>query len=237
MTQSPMLESNLIQIAGVMDEAEAAMLQQCGISYLGFPLRLSVHKEDLTVKEAAKIIKGLDSLVNGVLITYLHTAAEIDDLCQTLGVKILQLHGDILPNELNQLKLLRPDLTVIKSLIVGLQNNQALESMMKELSEFVDAFIIDTFDPKTGASGATGHTHDWSVSQRLVELSDRPVILAGGLTSENVRKAILEVKPAGVDSHTGVENATGRKSREKVEAFVGEARAAFSILKGTTRGP
>jgi phosphoribosylanthranilate isomerase len=48
---------------------------------------------------------------------------------------------------------------------------------------------------------------------------DRPVILAGGLTPDNVRAAIQQVRPAGVDAHTGVEDAGGRKSREKVEEF------------------
>ena len=235
--QGTMLEHNVIQIAGVMDEVEASMLQQCGIKYLGFPLRLPVHKEDLTEKEAAKVIKGLDPSVFGVLITYLESAAEIVDLCQTVGVRIVQLHGNIHVDDLKHLKVLRPDLTVIKSLVIGLHGNEALESTMHDLSEFVDAFITDTYNPETGASGATGKTHDWSVSHRLVELSDRPVILAGGLTPENVRRAILEVKPTGVDSHTGVEDATGRKSRVKVQAFVGEAQAAFSMLKGTTGGP
>jgi phosphoribosylanthranilate isomerase len=55
-----------------------------------------------------------------------------------------------------------------------------------------------------------------------VELADRPIILAGGLTPENVKRAILEVRPAGVDSHTGVEDSTGRKSREKVQLFLSE---------------
>jgi hypothetical protein len=50
-----MLDENLIQIAGVIDAAEAEMLQQCGIRYLGFPLRLPVHREDLTEEEAAQI--------------------------------------------------------------------------------------------------------------------------------------------------------------------------------------
>jgi phosphoribosylanthranilate isomerase len=53
------------------------------------------------------------------------------------------------------------------------------------------------------------------------------VILAGGLTPANVRQAIAAVRPAGVDVHTGVEDATGRKSREKVLAFVAEATAGF----------
>lgn len=58
----------MIQIAGVIDAAEAEMLQQCGIRYLGFPLRLPVHREDLTEEEAATIIKSLAPPVSGVLI-------------------------------------------------------------------------------------------------------------------------------------------------------------------------
>ena len=114
-----------------------------------------------------------------------------------------------------------------------MHDDKALEVMVKELSPLVNAFITDTFDPKTAASGATGKTHDWSVSRRLVELSDRPVILAGGLTPENVKRAIQEVPPAGVDSHTGVEDSTGRKSREKVQKFLSEASEAFELVKAT----
>ena len=226
-----MLEANLIQIAGVIDAAEAQMLQQCGVRYLGFPLRLLVHREDLSESEAAIIIKGLAPPVCGVLITYLDEAKEISDFCHALGARIVQLHGAIDRDELKRLKTRDPTLTVIKSLVVGMHDDKALEAMLTELSPFVDAFITDTFDPKTGASGATGKTHDWRVSRRLVELSDRPIILAGGLTPENVKRAILEVGPAGVDSHTGVEDSIGRKSREKVEKFLSEADEAFRLVQ------
>ena len=227
-----MLEENLIQIAGVIDAAEAQMLQQCGVHYLGFPLRLPVHREDLTEEKAAAIIKSLAPAVFGVLITYLDEAGEIAAFCHALGARIVQLHGDIKRAELKRLKTLDPNLTVIKSLVVGLRDDQALEAMVSELSPFVDAFITDTFDPKTGASGATGKTHDWRVSRCLVELADRPVILAGGLTPENVKRAILEVRPAGVDSHTGVEDSSGRKNREKVQKFLSEAHDAFELVNG-----
>lgn len=226
-----MLERNSIQIAGMVDAAEAEMLQQCGVRYLGFPLRLPVHREDLTEDEAAAIIKSLAPPVFGVLITYLDEASEIVAFCHALGARIVQLHGDIHRDELKRLKTLDPNLTVIKSLVIGMRDDKALEAMVTELSPFVDTFITDTFDPETGASGATGKTHDWRVSKRLVEVADRPVILAGGLTAENVKRAILEVEPAGVDSHTGVEDSSGRKSRQKVERFVAEAREAFEILK------
>jgi phosphoribosylanthranilate isomerase len=226
-----MLEDNLIQIAGIIDAPEAQMLQQRGVHYLGFPLRLPVNREDLTESEAAMIIKGLAPPVFGVLITYLDEAKEIADFCHVLGARIVQLHGEIDRDELKRLKTRDPTLTVIKSLVVGMHDDKALETMLSELSPFVDAFITDTFDPKTGASGATGKTHDWRVSRRLVELSDRPIILAGGLTPENVQKAILEVRPAGVDSHTGVEDSAGRKSREKVQKFLSEADEAFKLVK------
>jgi phosphoribosylanthranilate isomerase len=226
-----MLQENLIQIAGVIDAAEAQMLQQCGIRYLGFPLRLPIHREDLTEEEAAAIIKSLTPPVFGVLITYLDEASEVAAFCHALGARIVQLHGDIERDELKSLKTLDPNLIVIKSLVIGMGDDKALEAMVRELSPFVDAFITDTFDPKTGASGATGKTHDWRVSRRLVELADRPVILAGGLTPENVKRAILEVSPAGVDSHTGVEDSSGRKSREKVQKFLSEACEAFEIIK------
>ena len=226
-----MLQENLIQIAGVIDAAEAQMLQQCGIRYLGFPLRLPIHREELTEEEAAAIIKSLTPPVFGVLITYLDEASEIAAFCHALGARIVQLHGDIERDELKSLKTLDPNLIVIKSLVIGMGDDKALEATLNDLSPFVDAFVTDTFDPKTGASGATGKTHDWRVSWRLVELAKRPVILAGGLTPENVKRAILEVRPDGVDSHTGVEDSTGRKSREKVRKFLSEANEAFELVK------
>jgi hypothetical protein len=69
------------------------------------------------------------------------------------------------------------------------------------------------------------------VSRCLVKVADKPVILAGGPNPENVKRAILEVRPAGVDSHTGVEDSSGRKSREKVSKFLSEAYEGFESLK------
>ena len=231
-----MLAENLIQIAGVIDEAEADMLQQCGVMYLGFPLRLPVHREDMTEECASSIIHHLRPPVFGVLITYLDDAQEIAEFCASLGARIVQLHGDIETEELVKLKEIAPDMTIVKSLIVGLHTENALASMIARYSNSVDAFIMDTYDPTTGASGATGKIHDWSIARRLVEHSHRPVILAGGLEPANVRRAILEVRPAGVDSHTGVEDDSGRKCREKVKTFIAEAKAGFGLIADGVQG-
>lgn len=200
------------------------------MKYLGFPLRLDVHKEDLTEDEAARIVESLEPPCYGVLITYLSRAEEILQFTMDIGARIVQLHGDIEPKELEKIKQLDSELTVIKSLVVGLQEDSVLESIIETSSPYVDAYLTDTFDPATGAAGATGMTHDWTVSKRFVELSERPVILAGGLTPENVKRAIAEVGPAGVDAHTGIEDASGRKNRQKVETFVREAEAGFKLL-------
>ena len=219
---------SLIQIAGIIDATEAQMLIDAGVHYLGFPLRLDVHKEDLSEDAAAAIIRSLQPPNHGVLITYLDQAQEIVSLCQYLGASIVQLHGNVTTETLAQLKASAPDLQIIKSLIVHKNNLTELTALVEELAPYVDVFITDTFDPTTGASGATGKTHDWTISRKLVELSPKPVILAGGLNPTNVYEAIQIVQPAGVDVHTGVEDENGRKSRSMINAFVSEARRGFA---------
>lgn len=220
----------LIQIAGVLDAAEARMLVESGVVELGFPLRLAVHKEDLSEEQAAQIIGSLPPPVSGFLITYLAEASEILDLCKKLGARKVQLHGDLSPSEVKRLRVLAPELRVIKSLVVNGSNLPELEERVRQFSPYVQGFITDTFDPSTGACGATGKTHDWQISRRLVEVSPRPVILAGGLNAENIHRAILHVRPSGVDVHTGVEGPDGRKDRELVRAFVSRAKEAFAIM-------
>lgn len=222
---------NIIQIAGVIDSEEAQILMDFGVEYLGFPLRLPVNKVDHTEEEARDIISGIFKPHKAVIITYLNKAQEIIDFCDQMNCFYIQLHGDISVNELQELKSERPEIVVFKSLVIGESTQDRLEEMIGELSPYVDAFITDTFDPVTGASGATGKTHDWSISKRFVELSPKPVILAGGLNAENVRQSILEVKPAGVDSHTGVEGLDGRKDPELIKKFVSEAKAGFEALQ------
>ena len=222
-------------MAGVIDRAEAEMLVRCGVRYLGFPLRLPVHKEDLSERAAAEIIRGLKPPAHGVLITYLDRGPEVVGLCNSLGASIVQLHADVEVRELEKIRALQPNLTIIKSLIVGLHSLEQLLEIVESTAPYVDAYITDTFDPRTGATGGTGKTHDWNSSRRLVEESPRPVILAGGLHPGNVRDAILGVRPAGVDSHTGLEEKNGRKSEEKVTKFVAEAQEAFAQIRHAGR--
>jgi phosphoribosylanthranilate isomerase len=223
--------SPIIQIAGVRDHQEATLLCRAPITHLGFPLRLPDGREELSEADAQEIISTLDARVTAVLITYLDKSPEIIEVADYLGVGGVQLHGPIAEREVARLHSQCPHLFLIKSLIVRGETVGDLAAEVSRFHPFVDAFITDTYDPTTGRSGATGKTHAWGVSRRLVELSPKPAILAGGLTSQNVRAAVLGVRPAGVDVHTGVEGPDGRKVPRLVEHFVAEAQAAFRLLK------
>ncbi len=221
---------NLIQIAGIIDKKELVLLADLGTDYFGFPLRLPVNKEDLTEDEAAELIKEIKPPRKGVLITYLNQADEIVEFVKKLNIPVIQLHGKISKEELIKLKQLMPELEVIKSLVIGEYSNQEIFNIVNEHSNWIDAYITDTFDPSTGASGATGKTHDWNISREVIKLSPKPVILAGGLNPNNVREAIIAVKPAGVDVHTGVEGKDGRKDFDLVKRFIDEAKKGFEEI-------
>ena len=222
---------NLIQIAGIRNLAEADMLIAAGAGALGFPLRLNIHAPDLSEEAAAEIVRQIRKRVCCILITYLSRASRIVELADFLGVDMVQIHGPIAIAELQKIRVEKPGLRLIKSLVVAPDNLNVLEQQIQLLSSRVDYFITDTFDPVSGASGATGKTHDWAISRHLVEVSSRPVILAGGLTPENVSDAIRAVRPAGVDVHTGIENSDGGKDLLLARQFIQNARDAFDRFK------
>ncbi|MCA2211539.1 phosphoribosylanthranilate isomerase [Jidongwangia harbinensis] len=218
----------LIQVAGIKDQAEADLILEEGADWLGFALRLPAKNEDLSESDAAAIIKNLPPANKGVIITYLTDADEIAAFCAEMGVETIQLHGDVTPAELRRLRRKAPNLYLLKSLVVKADNMAELSRTVADAADWVDMFITDSFDPATGAKGATGRVHDWEVSAALVRIAPRPLMLAGGLSPANVGAAIERVRPAAVDAHTGLEDATGRKDRLKVRTFVEEARRAFT---------
>ena len=221
---------SIIQVAGVHDLKEAEMILRAGATHVGFPLNLNVHKPDVTEDEAADIIHALSNPAKAVLITYLDKAEDIVNMIIKLGCSTVQIHGRIPMAELILLRETLPALKIWKSLVIQPGNFIPLSRQVKVLEDHVDAFITDTYDPSTGASGATGKTHDWKISKKLVELARKPVILAGSLNLRNIKDAILNVKPSGVDAHTGLEGWDGRKDQKKVEMFVQMAMEAFEII-------
>jgi phosphoribosylanthranilate isomerase len=98
--------------------------------------------------------------------------------------------------------------------------------------ECADYLMLDSGAKNLPSLGATGETHDWSVSRTIVERSRIPVILAGGLSAENVEDAIAAVRPFGVDSftHTDLRGHRGKKDPARVRAFIAASLRGFAAM-------
>ncbi len=212
-----------IQIAGVSSIEEALRLAALGVDGLGFTLRLPSGLHDgLTERAARDIIAQIPPLIGTVVITYVTAVRAALELCSYLGVNTLQLHAPVEAGVIRAIKHALPPLKVIKS--VNVTGAQSIDDAVQAAHE-ADALILDTYDPSTGRHGATGKTHDWRISREIVRRCPKPVMLAGGLTPENVARAIGSVRPWGVDVHTGIENADGTRNWDKITAFIAAARA------------
>ncbi len=212
-----------VQIAGVSSLEEAVAAERAGADALGFTVRLPTGVHDgLTEAKARSIIAALPPFITAVAITYVDNAREAADLSRSLGVGALQLHGEFPARELALVRAALPHLKIIRA--VHVTGEEAL-AHARALERHVDAIILDTYDPDTGRHGATGKVHDWELSRRIVEQARVPIILAGGLTPDNVADAIRAVRPWGVDVHTGVEEPDGTRSFAKICEFVRRAKA------------
>lgn len=99
------------------------------------------------------------------------------------------------------------------------------ESSLAEIAAYLDpvgAILLDTYHKDL--LGGSGETFDWSLAARAKALTDRPIILAGGLTPENVKDALEAVRPYAVDVASGVEASPGVKDHAKIKAFVRAVR-------------
>ena len=207
-----------VQIAGVSSFEEAEFIAACGGDAIGLTLRLpgGIH-DGLTEPKARSIVAAMPPFVSCVAITYVDNPRDAIDLCRTLGVDALQLHGEFPERQIDMVRAALPHLKIIRAVIVTGEDAVARAQMMQNR---VDAIILDSYDPATGRRGATGLVHDWRLSRRIVEAVRKPVILAGGLTADNVADAIAQVRPWAVDVHTGVERADGSRDFDEIRRFI-----------------
>lgn len=193
----------------------------CGADAIGFLIGLNYKVSDETdIPSAIRTIAGMPPFVSSVLVTHRTDVDWVGKTCKSIGCSTVQLHGDFPLEHIPILRKKLPYLRIIKTVHV---TNEGAIARAIETSRWADAVQLDT---KVGnLIGGTGVTHDWSISSRIVKEITKPVILSGGLNSQNVLSAINTVRPYAVDVNSGVENVDGSKSFEKVKSFITQAKS------------
>lgn len=216
-----------VKICGIQTEEEAQAALDCGATALGFLVGLTHHAEDgVEAGAAAAIVQRLPAEADTVLVTHLLDPVAVADLLRRVGARTVQVHDAMTVPDLLRLRDLAPHARLLKA--VHVTGEAALDQALS-YAAVADALVLDS--RTADRLGGTGLTHDWSVSRRIVDaVAPTPVCLAGGLRPENVELAVRQVRPAGVDVNSGVEDARGRKDTVRMRDFVRRARAALALV-------
>jgi len=212
------------KICGVTNVTDARLVRDAGADAIGlnFYPQSPRYIERATAQE---IVSSLDDRIVKVGLFVNAPAEEIIDSYDRLGLDLIQLHGDEPPEFLRGLG----DRPVMRAFRVGPEGLDPVADYLGRCREtncqpamvLLDAYQKDAY-------GGTGETANWSaLADRGNCLGDIPLVLAGGLTGENVTAAINQVRPAAVDTASGVESAPGKKDPDLVREFVAAAKAAL----------
>lgn len=198
-----------VKICGITTVDDALMAVAAGADAVG----LVFHQQSprfVLPEQAAAIVRALPPFVQAV---GLFVNADIDFVNATAnscGLDIVQLHGGESPEFCGLVQR-----RVIKAFRV-----RDVASLAPMKNYRVAGYLLDAWSPL--AHGGTGMTFNWEIARTAEKFG--PVILAGGLTPENVREAVEKVAPYGVDASSGVESAPGIKDPEKVKEFTRRAK-------------
>jgi len=201
-----------VKICGITNPEDAQAAVEAGADALGFVF-FKGSPRYISPREAASIVKGLPSFIPSVGVFVDETVEQIKKIVSQTGIDIIQLHGD------EPAEACRIPRRTIKAIRV-----KSLESLLplEDYKGLVSAFLLDTYAPDM--LGGTGRIFNWDIALEAKRFGK--VILAGGLTHENVFDAVRHVRPYGVDSSSGVEREKGRKDHDKVRLFIERAKAA-----------
>lgn len=214
-----------IKICGITDEDDAKMAVDAGVDALGLNF-FSESRRYIDFKTADKIIGVLPSRIVKVGLFVNEGVEAVTKAFDTLGLDLIQLHGDEPPEYLAELSP-RPMMKVFRLGVDGLQPiEKYLENCRRQAVGELVSILLDSH--VTGVYGGTGTVADWATCAAFAKNpSHPPLVLAGGLTPENVGQAIRAVRPIAVDTASGVEASRGKKDRRLVASFIENARAAF----------
>lgn len=206
------MKALVVKVCGLTREEDVRAAAAAGVDWLGFNLWPSSRRAQ-TPEQVRALVAAMPRGMRAVGIFVDAQPQEVREAATQAGLHAVQLHGRERPEDWRAFPL-----PIIKALKVegdaGLESTEAWEC---------EALLLDGPGP---APGGNGRPFAWERAQQLA--AQRTVLVAGGLTPENVADAIRTVRPAGVDVAGGVESAAGIKDAERMRRFVDAARSAVS---------
>lgn len=212
-----------VKICGLTNLTDAQVAVDAGADFLGFILYAKSPRY-IAPAQVAELLANLTrpSHLQCVGVFVNTPIDEVSRILAQTGLDLAQLHGDESAQDVATLqgrgyKALRPKDTEATADAIA---KAALYTPYPSAS--TPQLLIDAYHPT--AYGGTGHQADWSLAEDIVQNTSR-LLLAGGLTADNVQSAIAAVSPWGVDVASGVEASPGRKDHTQVRAFIANARS------------
>lgn len=201
-----------VKICGLTRKQDVHEAVKAGADALGFVFA-ERSKRLIAAGEAKKLVEGVPAFVSRVGLFMDQDTATVSAVLERVPLSLLQFHGSESHDYCRQF-----GLPYIKALSIG--DDQALS---RAEQDYFDAagLLLDSHEP--GGAGGTGKVFDWS----KIPPTRLPLVLAGGLTPENVGLAVRQVNPWAVDVSSGVEDAPGHKSAVKMQAFINEAKREY----------
>jgi phosphoribosylanthranilate isomerase len=215
----------LVQIFEVQSAAEAVALARLGVDHIGVLVGDGGFPRELSIGQANAIFAAVPPGTRRVALSLSADPEQVARMVVETQPDIIQLQAAIEDFPVAMTRALKRRLAPIPIMRAIPVIDETSIEIAASYQGAADWLLLDSWDADTGQFGALGRTHDWTLSRRIVERVDIPVILAGGLGPENVGAAIAAVRPAGVDSKTKTDRADGTaKDLEKVRAFVAAAK-------------
>lgn len=201
-----------VKICGITNLEDALAAVDFGADALGFVF-FEKSPRYISYQNAASIIKNLPPFITTIGVFVNERPEEIVKIIDYTGIDVVQLHGDETPEMCNISK------RIIKAIRV--KSLESLEPLI-HFKDKVSAFLLDTYTPDI--FGGSGRRFNWDIAIEAKQFGR--IILAGGLTPDNIIEAIRWVKPYGVDVSSGVELEKGKKDYKKMKLFIEKAKAA-----------
>ena len=194
-----------VKICGMTNLKDVKVAVDSGVDAVGF-IFYKNSPRSVTMQAVRKIVLELPPFVDSVGVFVNETAEQINKIADRCNLDRVQLHGNEDPTFCKKIRR-----RVIKAIRV-----KDIQSL-KKLSDYpVSSFLLDTFSEDQ--YGGTGKVFDWNLAYPAKRYG--PIILAGGLTPNNVRQAIQRIQPYGVDVCSGVESQPGIKDHKKMQIFL-----------------